>query len=202
MKILSTDVKTAKNAQVLKPIFLYTLYAFDGTNNLNFASYDADVVFNGITYYKFPISHEQTSENSTGAIDQVKVKVSNVNRLMQSYLEIYNLKKKRLDITMVFADYLDNPANKITETFFIDSYTADQNAVELTLSSKLDILDVQIPARPFSRDYCSWKFKGTECGYTGGLTTCNRLKANCKERNNYLRFGGFPAIPQNRNYFQ
>lgn len=201
MKTLSSDVKSAKNAPSLKPIFLYVLHAFDGTNNLYLASYDDDVVFDGITYQKFPISHEQTGENSTGAIDQIKVKVSNVNRLIQGYLETYNLKKKRLDIILVFADHLDNPANKITETFYIDSYTADQGCVEFTLSSKLDILDVNIPGRLFVRNYCQWKFKGTECGYVGALTTCNRLKADCKIRNNYIRFGGFPSIPQNRSYF-
>lgn len=43
---------------------------------------------------------------------------------------------------------------------------------------------------------CPWVFKGTECGYTGGLTTCNKLytdSGGCSGRSNQHRFGGFPA---------
>jgi len=43
---------------------------------------------------------------------------------------------------------------------------------------------------------CSWVFKGTECGYSGGLTTCNKLytdSGGCSGRSNQHRFGGFPV---------
>ena len=43
---------------------------------------------------------------------------------------------------------------------------------------------------------CPWVFKGTECGYSGGLTTCNKLytdSGGCSGRSNQHRFGGFPA---------
>ena len=43
---------------------------------------------------------------------------------------------------------------------------------------------------------CPWVFKGTECGYSGGLTTCNKLYTDaggCSGRSNQHRFGGFPA---------
>lgn len=42
---------------------------------------------------------------------------------------------------------------------------------------------------------CAWVFKGTECGYSGGLTTCNKLyvdNGGCSGRSNQHRFGGFP----------
>ena len=43
---------------------------------------------------------------------------------------------------------------------------------------------------------CAWVFKGTECGYSGGLTTCNKLytdSGGCSGRSNQHRFGGFPV---------
>lgn len=45
---------------------------------------------------------------------------------------------------------------------------------------------------------CPWVFKGTECGYSGGLTTCNKLYSDsggCSGRSNQHRFGGFPSRP-------
>ena len=43
---------------------------------------------------------------------------------------------------------------------------------------------------------CPWVFKGTECGYSGILTSCNKLYSDaggCSGRSNLHRFGGFPS---------
>lgn len=204
MRSLNSVVVTEKNKPSNSPIFLYTIYDYNGLGgNLYFAGYDADVVFNAITYLRFPISHESVSENSSGQIDTVKVRVANVNRLIQGYLELVNFRGKQIDITTVFAGHLSNPSYKSVDTFYVDSYTADQSVVEFTLSSKFDILDVNIPQRKFMRNFCHWKFKSTECGYSGAETTCSKLKSDCKDvKNNFLRFGGFPSIPQQRTYVQ
>jgi len=204
MRTIQTTVKTEKNKPFNRPIHLYTLYDFDGAgHNLNYAAYDQDVSFNSITFAKFPISHESVSENSSGQIDSVKIKVANVNRLIQGYLDQWNLRGKKVDIITVFADQLSNPLYKTIDTFYIDSYTADQNIVEFTLSSKFDVLDVNIPSRKFLRNFCQWKFKGVECGYGGAETSCTKIKNDCETvKNNLVRFGGFPSIPQQRTYVQ
>jgi phage-related protein len=47
-------------------------------------------------------------------------------------------------------------------------------------------------------NYCSSKFKGTECGYAGSTSSCNKTASACQGMaggSNYQRFGGFPAIP-------
>jgi lambda family phage minor tail protein L len=203
MRTLASTVKTEKNKASNSPIFLYTIYNYDGANgNLYLAAYDTDVVFNAITYLKFPITHEAVNENSSGGIDTIKVSVANVNRIMQGYLEAVNFKGKQVDITTVFGGQLSNPSYKTVDTFYVDSYTADQAVVEFTLSSKFDVLDVNIPGRKFMRNFCQWKFKGTECGYSGGTTTCAKTKAACKALSNYVRFGGFPSVPQQQTYVQ
>ncbi len=203
MRSLASSVKTEKNKASNAPIFLYTIYNYDGAGgNLYLAAYDTDVVFNAITYLRFPITHESVSENSSGQIDTVTVTVANVNRVMQGYLEAVNFRGKQIDITTVFSGQLSNPSYKTVDTFFIDSYTADQSIVTFILSSKFDILDVNIPSRKFIRNFCGWKFKSTECGYSGGTTSCNKTKVACKALANYTRFGGFPSIPQQRTFVQ
>ncbi len=132
-------------------------------------------------------------------IDSVNLTVANVSRVIQSYLESYDLRGKKVSIKTVWANQLADTSAYIEDVFYIDSYTADQDNVSFVLTSKFDVLDVELPLRRYSRNYCNWKFKGTECGYAGSDTTCNKTKQDCKNnKNNYARFGGFPSIQSNR----
>lgn len=201
MRTINSTFKTEKNKSSNQPIRLYVIEDYDGSGSkLYFAEWDADITFNGITYTRFPITIDSISENNRGAIDNVQLTVSNISRLIQSYLEDYDLRGKRVVIRTVWANQLADTNAVIEEAYYIDSYTADQANVTLMLRSKFDVLDVQIPLRRYSRNYCHWRFKGAECGYAGGEMTCNKTKSDCKTRNNYSRFGGFPSIQSNPTY--
>lgn len=197
---LDPAFKQEKSKQENSPIFLYTIVNYNGSSNLYLAGYDEDVVYNSVTYIRFPITHEFAGENNQGQIDQIKVRLSNVSRLIQGYLEEYDFRGKKVIIRMVWRDQLSDPDAYMDDVFYIDSYTADQNNVEFTLTSKFDVLGVDLPARRYSRNHCTWKFKSAQCGYTGGETQCNKTQQRCKELANYQRFGAFPSIPTRRIY--
>lgn len=197
-RIINDTFKTEKAKPENAPIFLYILEKYDGTNDLYFAGYDDDITFQNILYMKFPISHEFIGENNQGQIDQVKVRLGNISRLIQSYLEQYDLRGKKVTIRMVWADQLLDPDAYMDDVFYIDSYTADQNTVEFTLTSNFDVLGVDLPSRRYSRNFCTWKFKSSECGYVGVEITCNKTKQRCKQLNNYKRFGAFPSVPMRK----
>lgn len=187
------------NKETNQPIFLYRIFDYDGLGaDLKFAEWDTDIVFDSLTYQKFPISHDVITENNQGQIDAIKVKVSNVSRLIQSYLEDFDLRGKKVLIRLVFKDRLAYTDEKLDFYYFIDNYTANQDVVEFTLLPKTDVLGMTLPSRAYSRNYCGWKFKSTECGYAGVITTCNKTKQRCKEIGNFPRFGGFPSIPSRR----
>ncbi len=184
------------NKPTNQPIFLYTLFSYDGASDLNLAGDKTNVTFDGVEYTAFPISHDLTAENSQGEINSVNLTVSNISRLLQGYLETYDLRDKKVRIRMVWRNRLAYPADKIDFEYYIDSYTADQDNVVFLLLPRISALGLKVPARIYSRNYCQWKnFKGTECGYAGAETECNRTKQRCKELGNYKRFGGFPSIP-------
>jgi len=196
MRSFDADFTSRKNASANKPIFLYKLSDYDGaSSNLFFAEYDENVTFDGQEYTRFPIKHEFVEENSQGQTASIRLIVSNVSRLIQAYLEQYDLRGKQVDIIQVFADKLDDSSAKMIDTFYIDSYSADEKAVAFNLSTKMDVIELQLPGRRYLRTHCSWKFKGTECGYSGGEASCNRSFQRCKELANQERFGGFPSIP-------
>jgi lambda family phage minor tail protein L len=203
-------LKEKLRAKQKKPIFLYTIYDYlgDGSDKC-FAAYNHDVVFDGVTYTAFPITHDQITENTKGEIDSVKVQCSNVSRLIEYYLQNYDLRGKKVSIKLVDADLLDNPDAYIEHVNFIDSYTSNVKDVVFTLMSKFDILNLMLPSILWMRDWCQWEFaspavralgRGDECGYTGAETTCNRSWQRCQALGNSRRFLGARAIPGRRGY--
>ncbi len=201
MLIPDVNLINELNKQGKKPVFLYTVFNFDGaSNDLHMAESKDDVVFDSVTYLATPISHDEIGENSQGEVEAVKVSVSNVSRVIQAYLETYDFGGKEVRVRLVFRDRLAYPDEKFDFTFYIDSYSANEKTAEFTLLPKLDVLGISLPARVYSRNYCQWKFKGTECAYAGAETTCNKTKQRCKEIGNYTRFGGFPSIPSRKVY--
>lgn len=198
MRQVNSTFTTEKNKQENRPIFLYTIVDYDGAgSNLYYAEYDTDVVFGGITYQAFPITHEYISENSSGEIDTLKVRVSNVSRLISAYLEEYDaFRGREVRIKLVWADQLDDPNAYLEDIYYVDEVTVNEEVVEFTLSSKFDLLQETLPRRRFYRNFCQWKFKSTECGYSGAETSCNKTLLRCRELGNEARFGGFPAIPK------
>lgn len=203
MRDLNATFITQKNAQENKPLYLYMLYDYDGSdNNLYFCAYDTNVTFDGQEYTKFPIMHESIGENTRGQIDSVKLMIANVSRLIQAYLENYDLRGKKVSILTVWADHLDDSDAYTEDIFYIDSYTADQDNVVFTITSKFDVLGVELPARKYSRNYCGWKFKGADgyCGYSGAETECNKTLQRCRELANNSRYGGFASVPSKPVY--
>jgi lambda family phage minor tail protein L len=201
MYTLDSTFKSEKNKSANRPIYLYTIHSYNGTTDLNLAEYDTDITYNGVTYSRAPIKHDVISENSSAEIDVVKVSISNVNRIVQGYLETYDLRGKKVTIKIVWANQLADTDAYIDFIYYIDTYTTTEEVVDFSLSSKFDILDVMLPFGKFSRTICRWKFKSTECGYAGAETTCDKRKTTCDvTMNNVARYGGFPSIPTNRIY--
>ncbi len=197
---VNSTFKSEKAKKENAPIFLYVLKEYNGVDDLNFAGFDQDVTFNGTVYTRFPIKHEFVAENNQGQIDQVKITLANVSRLIELYLEQYDFRGKKVIIRTVWADQLSDPDAYIDDVFYIDNYTADQSNVEFTLTGKFDVLGVDLPARRYARNYCVWKFKSAECGYSGAEIICDKTQQRCKQLENYQRFGGFPSVPTRRIY--
>lgn len=189
-----------KNKQKNAPIWLYEIQDYDGGDtNLYFARYDTNISFNGNTYIRFPISHEPLSENTQGEIDTVAIRLSNVSRLIQSYLEANDLRGKKVIVTQVFANQLATAAARIEMAYYIDNYIISANDVIFRCSSIMDVLDLTLPMESYNRYYCRYKdFKGTRCQYAGDETECNRTLQRCRELDNSSNFGGFPSITGRR----
>lgn len=200
MRNVTPEFINQKNKLVVTPIYLYSIqYDEDGDNWLRLTSWPTQVTFDGVVYTPYNIAHNTIRENLEGVVDRVGMAISNVDRTLQAYLEQYDgLRDCTVTIQTVWEEELSEADCYISETFRVEDSASNQNEVILTLSASLDVLEVSLPRRTFFRGHCLFQFKGTECGYSGGESECNKTFQRCEELGNVGRFGGFPGIPMKR----
>lgn len=191
-----------------------------GTNGLR-----QNLVWQGNTYTAFPVQASGFDMSGNGQLPRPKLQVANVTGaitlLVLTYDDLLGAKVTR---KRTLAKYLDavnfpggtNPTADATaefndDVFFIDrKATETRDVVEFELAAAFDVAGVQLPRRQIIQNVCTWRYRGTECGYTGtsyfdandqpvgsaGLDVCAKRLSSCKARfgaNNPLPFGSFPA---------
>jgi len=104
------------------------------------------------------------------------------------------------------------------EIWTIDRKSTENSAmIEWELTAPYDLVGVKLPRRQCIQNVCVWKYRGTECNYTGTLyfdkndapvqtaqlDVCGKRLNSCKirwaatDKSTPLPFGGFPAVGLN-----
>jgi len=203
MRTLDSNVIDEKNKQEGKnPITLLTLFDYNGLgSNLYFTSYRENVTFDSQEYTAFPFGYDSITEDGDSKITSVEIAVSNVSRIIQAYLEQYDLRNKKIKITLVWPDFLNNADAKVEDFYYINNYTATDTTVTFTCTTRLDVLSKRLPGRTYSRNSCAFIFKDVDtCKYVGSETSCNKTKQQCKIYDNFINYGATPAVPTKRTH--
>ena len=97
------------------------------------------------------------------------------------------------------------------EIWYIDRKSGEsRDSVSFELASKFDLAGVMLPKRQVIANICQWRYRSTECGYTGSnywdandnvvgtlaQDKCGKRLSSCKLRfgeNAELPFGSFPG---------
>jgi len=175
------------------------------------------IVWQGRTYDPLPILSTGYEKTTAGQIPQPSLTVANVlgtlTQAVNSYGDMVGAKVTR---RRTLGKYLDGePAADPTQEFPVDVYYIEQKtsenaiAITWTLVSTLDLEGLQLPKRIITQNHCQWRYRSSECGYTGGpvadeldrLTAdpaadvCGKRLKSCQLRfgNQSLPFGGFPG---------
>lgn len=168
--------------------FVETVYVANNTES---------VVFAGQTYVAFPFTIELRYE--AGAIPDISMSAVDFQKVLLGKLNAYGgATGSRVTIVIANTGNLSAGA-EIEEVFEVTSASASEWKITLRLGAE-SVISRQFPARTQMKDRCSWRYKSAECGYTGGLASCDlslQGANGCAAHNNTINFGGFPAI-QNR----
>jgi len=218
-----TSAAITTEIQKLEPSAIVELFEMDatafggdllrfhaGTNGLS-----GNVVWKGNTYTAYPIKASGFEFSGNGQLPRPKLTVSNVTGaitlMVLTYDDLLGAKITRKRTMAKYLDavnfpggtnpYADTTAEFPDDVFFIDrKATETRDLVEFELAAAFDVTGVLLPRRQIIQNVCVWKYKGTECGYSGtkyfdandqpvgssGLDVCGKRLSSCKLR--YARF--------------
>jgi lambda family phage minor tail protein L len=188
------------------------VYRFHAGTNLNS---NGELVWAGQNYQRFPVEAEGFEYSGNGQLPRPKVRCSNIlGTITALLLSLPNgLEGAKVTRIRTLARYIDganfpggiNPygtpdptAEFPREIYYVDRKVAEtRDVVEFELAASFDLAGVRAPKRQCIANICQWVYKSAECGYTGGLPTCDKTLDACKAHfgaTAELPFGSFPGI--------
>jgi len=178
-------------------LLLIDLTLVDPANSENtevfyFVRNNEDIVFDGNIYTAFPIEIDTIEKNSQGELPSVSLRVSNVTRALQPYIENYDGGNgSTVKLTVVHSSHLTENYSELEMDLTIKSCSSDNNWVVFALGG-LNPLVKKFPIHRYIAGHCNWKPGSVECGLS--ITECDRTETACGLNNNTHRFGGYPGL--------
>jgi len=170
-----------------------------------------DITWNGVTYTAASFNIGDYKEGIKGQLPSLSLTVSNVDRVVQSYVEQDPDFGSNWNVDL-YVLYLPAPVNLTTTRTEELHYHFLSISVECNETTAVFRLGMENPLKQLSPknklipNYCQATFKVAEtgCPYTGTATTCEKTLAACKAYfpNTDVPFGGFPAIPTGAGVFK
>lgn len=195
MKQLPADLIIEKNkiATPVPWILLLDIVLTDDTE-LYICRNNENVTFNGQLYTAVPFDIEPTKASARGEIPTVTLRVSNVTRALQPYLEkLDGGIGSEITLRVVNTAHLDEDYSELEIGFDVLSASSEVYWVTFILGAP-NPLGKRFPSFQFIADHCRWRFKSVECGYSGKASACKRTLSDCRLLKNSGRFGGFPGL--------
>lgn len=195
---LSAISKAEKNKLSTNSIF-HILLEIRLQDTIYICYNNENVTWKGQEYTAFPFEIGETSEQMDGSDPHVSLKVSNVARGMQWYIEDSGGAVGTEVILRVVNSLNMNADADLEEYFVVTACNVDEQWIDFTLGNGYSAKSIR-PLDRYMKNHCPYKFKGVRCGYNGNLTTCQHTLMDCRSHGNSTRFGGFPGIDQQGVY--
>ena len=188
------------------------------------ANVSGNITFASQAYTRQPIEANGFQFSTSGTLPRPTLTISNLGGVMTTLLLLVNqtttgndlcgAQLRRIRTLKKFLDGesdADPNARFPTEIWYIDRKASEnRNVVAFELASEFDLPNTAIPKRQLVGNICQWKYRSSECSYTGSnyfkaddtvassLTQdkCGKRVSSCKLRfgaNAELPFGSFPT---------
>jgi len=199
VRTINVALRQEKNKLDSSGVFLQLLQIrIDNDETLYLVPNPAPVTFAGQTYTPFGCKVDNVQHDLRGGLEEVEVKVSNVTREISAYVELHDLRGAAVKLLTVNSLHLADPTAIVWELDFeVTEINVKDDLVAFRLGHER-LLQQRIPAQRYLRNNCRWKYKSPECGYAGGLPTCDKILEGdngCRAHANVRRFGAFPGMP-------
>ena len=150
-----------------------------------------DVDYDSNTYTSFPFLIGPIISDAEGVIPALSLKVSNITRFLQPYLESLNGGLgSTVKLTIVNTGLLSEDYTELELTFTVMACTSTAEWVEWTLGMA-NPYNRRFPLWRYLAEHCPWAFEGEECGYSGSYEVCDGTLEDCVLRTNTAYYGGY-----------
>lgn len=197
---LSSAIALAKNRLSDEGAWLVLLeirFHDVGSTVLRLVRNTEDIIWDGEVWTAYPFDLDEAKQSADGSVQSVFIRVSNVLRAVQRYIEsLDGMGDAEVILRVVYSLELDEAA-VIEEIFSVGKIACTAEWVSIELLPE-NLWARRCPRFTYARQNCRWTFKSAECGYAGATTSCNKTLAACAALaggSNVARFGGFPSIP-------
>lgn len=224
---MTTPAAITSQIQKLAPTAMIELFELDATSlggevtrfHAGTNQVLQDIVWQGETYFKFPIIASGFEFSVNSQLPRPKLAVSNVlgtiTALLLAYRDLLGAKVTRKRTLAKYLDAVnfeggvnadeDQTAEFPDEIFFIDrKVTENRDVVEFELASPIDLAGVKLPRRQIIQNLCPWVYRSSECGYAAARyfdtsdtpvsslaqDVCGKRLASCR-----VRFGNNKTLP-------
>jgi lambda family phage minor tail protein L len=161
---------------------------------LNLARNPDPVTYNGATYA--PAAFDIELKSQAGEQQTISLSIKDYTLAVQQRMQDYGGGVGfNVSVMVVNAGNLTQSPEVIEYFQVVGAETANYICT-FTLGAENNITK-SFPRRRQTKDYCQWRYKGQECGYTGSMPSCDlSLKGanGCEAHQNVVHFGAFPGI--------
>lgn len=157
------------------------------------------VNWNSYAWEAFPFDIDPIADSGDGEIQSLTIRVSNVTRIVQAYLEESGGGVGAVvTVRVVHSQHLALTEAEVEEEFSVTGTSCDDAWVYFTLGPSYPVY-ARRPERRYLKNFCPFEYGGIECAVgadtRGVYPNCAKTLVACRQRGNAVRFGGEPSIP-------
>lgn len=197
MKNISSVLRIEKNRLASPyPWIPLVKFAFPSpVGNVFLVGDTQDVTYQSQVYTAFDLEITLPSDETRSTIPECEIIAANQSRAFEQMITQTNGGVDTLvTITVVNRNNLTEDYSALTWNFYILQVTCTNMEVTMTCSL-YSPMDMKFPPDRYYGSTCRYKYyKGVECKWGGGQTTCDRSITTCRTYGNQINFGGFPGI--------
>jgi len=189
MRSISTALMNILASEEARAAWLLSLAA-SGTT-YHYTDADVPIVYSGSTYVPIGMRVARVGQTAGFSADSVEIEIDNVERQMSAIVFGGDVIGSSAVLRCIFFDASTNHAMTVYSGR-VSGYSVNESMCTIECGSAFDLWHKQTMRLPTR--LCPWVYRGTECGYAGPSTACDKSIESCLAHGNSSRFGGRPFI--------
>lgn len=195
---LASAVEKARLESDVPYLVLIELQVIDDSktlrNTIRAVRSNEGYTFKGETF--LPAIFDVIPVEESGRLASASLRITDFTRAIRQQEEQYGGPTNFQVRIMVINSDQPNENPEIDLVYGITGSSANEFEISYTLGGE-NILQAPFPHSKQYKDRCRFRYKGLDCGYSGPIPTCDLSfdgPNGCAQKNNTLRYGGFPGL--------